>query len=188
MTFALFTFMYVSIGEFEAPGKPQPLPELTKITPDIDSPVVPPKPPRPDLIEAAAPPPAQEPYSAPDVEVFIPVPREVGRAPRRLEYGDLMPTAMTNIEPEKQLQPITAPNVVYPPSMLRREIEGSCEVRFDVSARGEPFNIQADCTHPGFERSAERAVASAKFSPKVVRGQPVERRNVVYPIDYAMDL
>ena len=187
MTFGLFTFMYSSIGDFDVPAEPEPLPELTKITPDIKGPEEIPPGPRVDPIPAVTPPPASKPYSVTDVDVFIPVPKEIGRAPQRLDYGKLLPASMIRIEVDKPAQPITAPNVVYPQRMLQREMEGSCEVRFDLSARGQPFNINANCTHSGFESSATRAVAGSRFSPKFVDGQPVERRNVVYPIDYSLE-
>lgn len=187
MTFGLFTFMYASIGEFDVPEEPEALPELTKITPDIKTPEPPtPKPPI-EFVSAVEPPPSPEPYRARDVKEFIPVPKEFGSAPVRIDRGKLLPTDLITVDTSKQLQAITAPNVVYPPRMLDREIEGSCEVRFDVSARGEPFNIDADCSHSGFEASAKRAVAGARFSPKVADGKPVERLNVVYPIHYSMD-
>ncbi|MCI4645428.1 MAG: energy transducer TonB, partial [Hyphomonadaceae bacterium] len=68
-----------------------------------------------------------------------------------------------------------------------RGIEGSCEVRFDVNARGEPFNVEAVCTDSVFRREAERAVSRVRFAPKIVRGQALERRNVVYPIEFGLD-
>ena len=188
VTFGLFTFMYVAIGGYEAPETPEELPVLSKITPDISD-----KRPnpsgfeKPNKIEAKAPPPRPAPYTPSAVDLFIPTDHKIGGPPERIDRADF--TVLDNIvvAPEKTVTPITPPNVVYPPRLADKRIEGSCDVRFDVSARGEPYNIRPECTHSGFERSAKRAVASSRFSPKVSNGKPVERRNVVYPIEYRMN-
>jgi protein TonB len=35
-----------------------------------------------------------------------------------------------------------------------------------------------------FKSEAERAVSKVEFAPKIVRGKAVERRNVVYPLEF----
>ena len=187
MTFGLFTFMYSAIGDYDAPPEAEPLPELARITPEITK-IDAPKGPRPPVkpVPPTAPPPMPPAYSPNKVDLFIPTDGQIGGPPERLERGDLMPIGMIRVEPEREIQPISGPSAVYPPRMAERGLEGSCEVRFDVSARGEPLNIRPECTHPGFERSAKRAVAASRFSPEVEAGRPVERRNVVYPIEYSL--
>lgn len=188
MTFGLFTFMYVAIGGYDVPEETEALPELTQITPQITKDrIVGPRSPKPKLIEASSPPPQLDPYQVSKVDMFIPTDRKIGGPPERIDPAKLMHADMIYTGRDTTAQPITRPNVVYPDSMVRRGIEGSCEVRFDLSALGEPFNIRPDCTHAGFERSAKKAVASSRFSPKLVQGTPVERRNVVYPIEYNLD-
>jgi protein TonB len=57
-------------------------------------------------------------------------------------------------------------------------------VRFDVDTRGKPYNVSATCTDSIFKAEAERAVGRVEFAPKIVRGKAVERRNVVYPLEF----
>ncbi len=184
MTFGLFTFMYTAIGSYDAPKEFEPLPELSRITPHVKTPIESStyEPALP--IEASAPPPRPAPYEIDQVEAFIPQTHDFGRVPERIEYGQLLPTHMRSVTRQKQLQPISGPAAVYPDRLLERGIQGSCEVRFNVSVRGEPYNIRPDCTHPGFASSAKRAVSASRFSPEIIDGQPVERSNVVYPITY----
>lgn len=76
---------------------------------------------------------------------------------------------------------------IYPPQAVSLGIEGTCDVVFHVNALGEPYGVAARCTDPIFKQEAEHAVSKARFTPKIVRGQPVERRNVVYPIIFTFD-
>lgn len=64
----------------------------------------------------------------------------------------------------------------------RRSVE--CDVRMDIRPDGTPFNVSADCNGLMYKEAAERAVKDAKFRPKVVRGEPVKRINVIYPIRF----
>lgn len=187
VTFALFTFMYVSIGGYEKPIDAEPLPELTRITPDIFDPVSPRSSREPvKMMEVSAPPPPMQKYSPSPITPFIPGAADLGRAPERPGRGDLIDISMIVVETDRTIQPIHPPNVVYPARLLERGIEGSCDVRFDVNLRGEAMNIRPQCSHPGLESSARRAVAGSRFSPKIVAGKPVEQRNVVYPIAYSI--
>ena len=56
-----------------------------------------------------------------------------------------------------------------------------------MDTRGRPYNVEASCTDSVFKREAERAVSRVEFAPKIVRGQPAERRNVVYPLEFQLD-
>ena len=188
VTFGLFTFMYLAIGGYDAPNEPAALPVLGKITPasivdpdDIGG-RLPAK-----RIETSAPPPRPAAYNPNKIDILLPTDQTIGQAPEHLKRTSFTVLETIVVAPEKTVTPITPPNVVYPPRMADKRIEGTCDVRFDVSARGDPYNIKPDCTHSGFERSAKRAVASSRFSPKVSNGKPVERRNVVYPIEYRMN-
>lgn len=59
-----------------------------------------------------------------------------------------------------------------------------CDVRFDVDVEGNPKNIVAFCTHDNFKTLAEDRIAASTFAPKIVGGEAVERKNVVYPIEF----
>ena len=87
---------------------------------------------------------------------------------------------------EEEPMPIGPPDVSYPLKAMEQGLEADCEVRFDVDISGKPFNISAVCTDPVFVQEAERAVASLEFAPKIVRGAPVERLGVVYPIRFEL--
>ncbi len=103
----------------------------------------------------------------------------------RLESVSLTP--MAPVIPDRPVQPIRAPVPVYPNAALERGLEGRCEVRFDVDPRGKPYNVTADCTDGVFTRSAEAAMRKVEFVPELRNGQPMVRRNVVYPLDYVLE-
>lgn len=86
--------------------------------------------------------------------------------------------------PERDVQPIQSPAPQYPSRALERGLSGLCEVYFDVDSSGQPYNVQATCSKRIFKIEAEAAVSKAKFAPKIVNGLPVERTNVVYPIEF----
>lgn len=184
ITFCLFTFMYTAIGGYEAPEKPAPLPELAQITPTIEEPTAYKHYPVVASIEASSLPPRLGPVVIDNVDVFIPQVKEIGRAPTRIDYGELLSTKTITVAPARVLKPISGPAAVYPQRLLQRGIEGSCEVRFSVSSRGEPLNIRPNCSHAGFETAAKRAVSKSRFAPEIENGQPVESNNVIYPIEF----
>jgi protein TonB len=119
--------------------------------------------------------------------IGLPTPVIRGAAPDEVGFGKVEPI---NFDPvaisDRDAQPIREPAKDYPERALMRGIEGNCEVYLDVDVRGRPYNIKAVCTDNVFVRSAERAVSKAEFAPKIVRGQPTERANVVYPIEYTI--
>lgn len=111
-----------------------------------------------------------------------------GAAPADIEFGALgdmfpKPVAINY----RDTQPIRPPVVSYPRRAMENGTEASCDVRFDVTPKGLPYNIQAICTDRVFEEAAERAIARVEFIPQIVRGQPVERKNVVYPLIFKLE-
>jgi protein TonB len=93
-----------------------------------------------------------------------------------------VPIELVSLVPDEDVRPISPPVLVYPAKAAQRLIEGTCDVRMDVSPRGEPFNIQPNCSHNVFNSEATRAMSRVQFRPKIYRGQAVERRNVIYPL------
>jgi protein TonB len=85
---------------------------------------------------------------------------------------------------DRDAQPIRPPTPSYPQRAQERGLSGNCDVRFDVDTRGKPYNIAATCSDAVFKSEAERAVSRVEFAPKIVRGKAVERRNVVYPLEF----
>ena len=111
------------------------------------------------------------------------VTRRARNKPRKLNNAlAIDPVAIS----DRDAQPIRPPVPTYPSRAAERGIEGSCDVRFDVDTRGEPYNVTADCTDRVFKREAERAVSRVEFAPKIIRGQAAERRNVVYPLEFTL--
>jgi len=56
-----------------------------------------------------------------------------------------------------------------------------------VDDRGKPYNVSATCTDNVFVREAERAVGNVEFAPKIIKGKPARRSNVVYPISFNLE-
>ncbi|MEO1476033.1 MAG: TonB family protein [Pseudomonadota bacterium] len=138
---------------------------------------------KPRRIASADKPPPPPKLSASKSDIDLPTPNIQGSAPTELNFDrvqslDINPVAIS----DRDAQPIRPPVVTYPSRAAERGIEGECQVRFDVDVRGRPFNVEADCTDSVFRREAVRAVSRVEFAPKIVRGQALERRNVVYPL------
>ena len=143
---------------------------------------------RPQKLEAAnaPPPPPALRIGKPDINLE-PVALK-GAVPEKVEFGTLgdmfpKPVAINY----RDTQPIRPPVVSYPRRAMEKGLEGSCDVRFDVTSKGLPYNIQAICTDRVFQEAAERAIARVEFIPQIVRGQPVERENVVYPLIFKLE-
>ena len=83
-------------------------------------------------------------------------------------------------------QAVRPPVPPYPDAMARAGVEGNCEVRFDITARGLPYNVMADCTHRGFERVATRAVERAEFLPGMADGSPVGATGLTWPLEFRL--
>jgi periplasmic protein TonB len=143
---------------------------------------------RPQRLASADKPPPPPKLSSSKSDIDLPTPNIQGAAPTELNFDRVQSIAIDPVAiSDRDAQPISPPVVQYPRRAAERGIEGSCEVRFDVNARGEPFNVQADCSDSVFKREAERAVSRVRFAPKIVRGQALERRNVVYPMEFGLD-
>ena len=141
----------------------------------------------PEKLELAdrPPPPPKQAAGTPDID--LPVPQFDGAVPGRLDIVrlDQMPLSPVAIN-EREAQPIRPPVPVYPRRAAERSLEGRCDVQFDVDVRGRPHNIQAACSDRIFVREAEAAVSRVQFVPKIQRGRPVERQNVVYPLEFRL--
>ena len=140
---------------------------------------------KPTRIRNADKPPPPPKLTASKSDINLPTPRIEGQAPRELKFDrvqqmDLNPVVVS----DRDAQPIRPPVVTYPRRAQERGIEGSCEVKFNVDTRGRPYAVDATCTNDIFKSEAERAVSRAEFAPKIVRGQAVERQNVVYPVRF----
>lgn len=189
IVYGLFQFMNMLISaEFEEPEQTEqrvleaitPSEETQEVRRTTRS--------RPQRLASADEPPPPPKLSASKADIDLPTPNIQGSAPTALDFGRVNSIAIDPVAiSDRDAQPISPPVPQYPQRAAERGIEGSCEVRFDVNARGEPFNVEATCTDSVFKREAERAVSRVRFAPKIVRGQALERRNVVYPIEFGLD-
>ena len=139
-------------------------------------------------LDTADKPPPPPKLSASKSDVNLPTPQIQGAAPANIEIGNVSSFAMDAVVvSDRDAQPIRPPVVSYPSRAAERGIEGSCEVRFDVDERGKPYNVSAECTDSVFVREAERAVGNVEFAPKIIKGKPARRSNVVYPISFNLE-
>ncbi len=87
----------------------------------------------------------------------------------------------------RQALPIRAPQIVYPAEARAKGLEGDCEVRLDVNPRGVPTRVQAECSDPVFVGPVETAYSMVRFAPRVVRGEPIGRENIVYAVEFSLE-
>ena len=189
VVFALFTFMYKMINQDYQQPEDVEQRVLERITPSEEDTEVRTrtrnKPRRMDTADKPPPPPKM---SATRSDINLPTPNIQGSAPTELNVERLDSLAIDPVAiSDRDAQPIRPPVPTYPQRAAERGIEGTCDVRFDVDTRGRPYNVSATCSDSVFTREAERAVSRVEFAPKIVRGQPAERRNVVYPLEFQLD-
>ncbi|MFN7178782.1 TonB family protein [Hyphomonas sp.] len=140
---------------------------------------------KPQRIDSAQKPPPPPKQSATKSSINLPTPKIDGAVPQNLDLGRMKSLAIDPVAvSDRDAQPIRPPTPSFPQRAAERGISGSCDVRFDVDTRGKPYNVQATCTDSVFKSEAERAVSRVEFAPKIVRGKAVERRNVVYPLEF----
>ncbi|MEL6827358.1 MAG: energy transducer TonB [Pseudomonadota bacterium] len=85
---------------------------------------------------------------------------------------------------DRDVQPIQHPAPVYPADLASQSISARCDNYFDVTPEGYVTNLEVKCGHPGFVNSSRNAVATLKFAPKIVNGEAVARKGIVYPLVY----
>ncbi len=139
---------------------------------------------KPQRIDAASKPPPPPKQSATKSSINLPTPKIDGAVPT-LDLGRMKSIAIDPVAvSDRDAQPIRPPTPSYPQRAQERGLSGTCDVRFDVDTRGKPYNVQATCSDSVFKSEAERAVGRVEFAPKIVRGKAVERKNVVYPLEF----
>lgn len=139
----------------------------------------------PKRIDSAQKPPPPPKQSATKSSINLPTPKIDGAVPQGLDLGRMQSLAIDPVAvSDRDAQPIRPPTPSFPQRAAERGLSGTCDVRFDVDTRGKPYNVSATCSDNIFKSEAERAVSRVEFAPKIVRGQAVERRNVVYPLEF----
>ncbi|CAI8326351.1 MAG: Uncharacterised protein [Hyphomonas sp. TMED17] len=188
VTYTLFQIMRVLISQpYEEPDVEQ-VRVIERITPAEQSSEINRRArAKPKRLNSADKPPPPPKLSTTRSQIDLPTPNIQGAAPTDLNMGPMRELSFDPVAiSDRDAQPIRPPLPSYPSRAAERGIEGSCDVRFDVDVRGRPYNVQADCTDGVFQREAVRAVSRVEFAPKIIRGQPAERRNVVYPLEFKL--
>lgn len=183
----LFMSMLIAVNEISLEAKESRV--LSAITPQSnDSDVRTRQRAKPQRIDSAAKPPPPPKQSATKSSINLPTPKIDGAVPQNLDLGRMKSLAIDPVAvSDRDAQPIRQPTPSYPQRAQERGLSGSCDVRFDVDTRGKPYNVAATCTESVFKSEAERAVSRVEFAPKIVRGKAVERRNVVYPLEFNIE-
>ena len=183
----LFMSMLIAVNEISLEAKESRV--LSAITPQSnDSDVRTRQRAKPQRIDSAAKPPPPPKQSATKSSINLPTPKIDGAVPQNLDLGRMKSLAIDTVAvSDRDAQPIRPPTPSYPQRAQERGLSGSCDVRFDVDTRGKPYNVAATCTESVFKSEAERAVSRVEFAPKIVRGKAVERRNVVYPLEFNIE-
>lgn len=186
VTVGLFSAMQalVHVDDFSAPALKvydvEPIMVQEKPKDDIDPTR---KPVRPTEVLA---PPANPKFIKTDIDPSVPDYRYTGGVPDdfgRADFDGLKPKRVTSMT-IRRLQPLTPPVPTYPTRAERLGLEGDCDVFFSVSTRGEPFDIQAQCSDRVFKPAAEKSIKRVKFAPKIHNGLPVTVTGVVYPLEF----
>jgi len=183
----LFMSMLIAVDDISLEAKENRV--LSAITPQSnDSDVRTRQRAKPQRIDAAAKPPPPPRQSATKSSINLPTPKIDGAVPQNLDLGRMKSLAIDPVAvSDRDAQPIRPPTPSYPQRAQERGLSGSCDVRFDVDTRGKPYNVSATCSDSMFKSEAERAVSRVEFAPKIVRGKAVERRNVVYPLEFNIE-
>jgi protein TonB len=81
----------------------------------------------------------------------------------------------------RDLEPLSIVEPVYPADAFRNRIEGWVEVEFTVSEQGTVRDVDVVDADPRgiFEPAASRAVSAWRYRPRVVNGRPVPQRTSV---------
>jgi len=118
----------------------------------------------------------------------VPIGLYDGAAPA--DYGEalldgLRPSGI-GMTVDRTLQPISPPVPTYPTRAIRQELDGYCDVHLKVSPRGQPFDVNAECSDPVFENAAKRSIEKVRFAPQIRQGLPVTVTGVVYPLEFRL--
>lgn len=188
IVFGLFQMMNWAITNYDAPPEGEEPPILERITPqESESEVRSRQRSKPKKLDSADKPPPPPKLQTTKSDIDLPTPQIKGAAPTELKIDRVQSLAIDPVAiSDRDAQPIRPPVPTYPDRAAQRGTEGTCDVKFNVDVRGKPKDIVATCSNSVFKRAAEKAVSRVEFAPKIVRGKPAERRNVVYPLEFRL--
>jgi len=128
------------------------------------------------LREIEVPPPPPKIATDEAARVDLPVIKVAGKIPpyemKKLDLGkdiDIVPIDK-NPTPQVRIPPI------FPSRFLQGDVSGYCKVRFDISAQGQPMNVQTTlCTNSQLKSATVKSVQKWKYSPRIQNGRAVSR-------------
>ncbi len=134
--------------------------ELVRVTP----------PPPPPIVERPTPTPPSGPITHPDV--ITPDYDKIKLDPQTVK--------LVVIDTKEQ------PVLRFPPVMpARAERSGHCDVRFNLTAQGHPYEIvTTSCSQAIFKRPTIKSVQKWKYNPKILDGVAVARQGVETRISF----
>ena len=128
-------------------------------------------------------------YSAGAPRVGISYPDGWSRRVSRAETEDeLLGGASTNLSKAgAYAKPVGGQvSYVYPQAALNPPTEGVCEVKFNLSRRGEPSDVISACSSSLFVEAATQAVAASKFEPVRVNGSVAKGVKLTYNMKFCL--
>mgnify|MGYP001087980988 CR=1 FL=1 len=189
LTFGIFVGMKLMLDEEVSPIAQAESPRVLKVdmAPEKDDLEIERRPATMPDLPSPPPPPAKFAATASDIQLDPIVftggaPEPLGRTPLKNFIPN--PVAIG----DRVAQPVTQPLPDYPMRALERGISGTCEVRFDLTPQGKPYNVVPDCSNSVFEQSAKRAVSRTDFLPQIRNGQALEQKNMIFPLVYKIEL
>jgi protein TonB len=79
---------------------------------------------------------------------------------------------------------VALPAPVYPEEAARQGISDTCESRFDIDWKGQPFNLEVRCTHRIFADATEEALRATEFNPRALDMSQLGARCASCPFAY----
>lgn len=156
--------------------------DINPVQIDIPAPPEREKPQQVKRVETPPPPPRIEQAEAqePTIEIIT----MTGGIPDDYEMPDLPQNNPVITVSDRDVQPLVRIAPIMPP---RADKSGHCNVRFNVSAQGVPYDVQATyCTQSLFERATVKSVSKWKYRPKIVNGRAVAMTGVENIVRYRL--
>lgn len=166
--------------EFKAQNKLEDLDFAINVTPPDLPPVIPRTEIEPFKVVEVPPPPPETGIDKADAvkEPIITLPGK----PLEIDPVVTLVSGPTMTIIDRNPQPILR----HPPNMpSRADRSGHCDVKFNVSAAGTPYDIQVtSCSQSLFVRSTLKSVAKWKYRPRIQNGQAVAMQGVTNRVTY----
>ncbi|MDA8708326.1 energy transducer TonB [Hellea sp.] len=111
----------------------------------------------------------------------VPIATEKGAIPT-FKTPTIDPTDYVITVSDRNVEPLVRIAPIMPPNAQR---SGHCNVRFNVSAEGAPYDVMATyCTQSVFERATKKSVTKWKYRPKILNGRAVAMIGVENKVSY----